>query len=697
MENHSNGHSTPRISRRKWLATMGAVGVTLAAGTFPANKSFGEISDKRKTICECDLILDNISKVAALDSSSLAGNRIIRILSWHPSAPSNHFDQARGGGVFVYESTRPKADHNGGTILSLTMPFTGNVEQYLNRVGDTDPSGTGCLVRLAEGPVSVRWFGAVGDGISNDRASVQAAVDFVGQLGGGSVYTPTGTYKVIPESDQYACIWIPYSHIEMYGDGEASVIFTTQDAHVPIHVSPERNLTVNSIAGEVTGFSLQHMCIRGTGTFTYFALAKGRGVLLRKVKDVIVSNNFIYGMSMIGICAEHGNGNFLVSNNIVENCKYTAINYNGRCAQSIISNNICSGSDANVNSVSIQASGHCLVTGNTVFGSISNFSNCGGIMWGEGPYHGIGTISNNLIKHCRFGIKTVFHGPCNILGNTIINCRTTSGIVLVGTTGTGMQVASTDNLVSGNTVINCFPSQIETSAARSQIHGNKLVHIPNPVSPSLNTEPDFIQDVRPAIGIRTSIDDCSITCNDIDGSIRGIVVREGKRLGVIEGNDIRNTAGELIVWEAAELSGTYVAMHASVPTRTSTGNGTYIAQIWSAGKPSQGFWETGTIWNRVPLQAGLSRGEAVIHSAATLTAASAAGGEVILSVVSAAGIAPSSGNIIGVRLDNKTFHWCSVTAVTGNAINLSAAIPSGRSVASSAPVVYQQWISIGDL
>lgn len=44
-------------------------------------------------------------------------------------------------------------------------------------------------------PVNVLDYGAVGDGIANDSAAIQAAIDYVESIGGGLVYFPNGTYK----------------------------------------------------------------------------------------------------------------------------------------------------------------------------------------------------------------------------------------------------------------------------------------------------------------------------------------------------------------------------------------------------------------------------------------------------------------------------------------------------------------------
>lgn len=49
---------------------------------------------------------------------------------------------------------------------------------------------------LADTIVSVKDFGAVGDGVTDDTAAIQAAIDAVYAAGGGKVYLPAGTYIV---------------------------------------------------------------------------------------------------------------------------------------------------------------------------------------------------------------------------------------------------------------------------------------------------------------------------------------------------------------------------------------------------------------------------------------------------------------------------------------------------------------------
>ncbi|HOT83615.1 MAG TPA: glycosyl hydrolase family 28-related protein, partial [Candidatus Defluviicoccus seviourii] len=75
------------------------------------------------------------------------------------------------GGVFCWDSGATDAD-NGATIIAKAS------------------SGIGRWKRLQTGAVNVRWFGAKGDGTTDDTAAFTAA------LSAGSVWVPNGTYRI---------------------------------------------------------------------------------------------------------------------------------------------------------------------------------------------------------------------------------------------------------------------------------------------------------------------------------------------------------------------------------------------------------------------------------------------------------------------------------------------------------------------
>jgi len=57
-------------------------------------------------------------------------------------------------------------------------------------------SPTGSWKRVHSGPTNVRWFGAKGDGTTNDTAAIQAAIDELALGAGGELYFPPGYYRI---------------------------------------------------------------------------------------------------------------------------------------------------------------------------------------------------------------------------------------------------------------------------------------------------------------------------------------------------------------------------------------------------------------------------------------------------------------------------------------------------------------------
>lgn len=88
-----------------------------------------------------------------------------------------------------------------------TKDANGNIKKFANT--DTTgiassvqftQAGTGAVQRTVESKlqdvVSVKDFGAVGNGVADDTLAINRATKYVANLGGGTVYYPPGTYKI---------------------------------------------------------------------------------------------------------------------------------------------------------------------------------------------------------------------------------------------------------------------------------------------------------------------------------------------------------------------------------------------------------------------------------------------------------------------------------------------------------------------
>lgn len=114
-------------------------------------------------------------------------------------------DSLRGGGTFRFRSSVAKSSHNGITVISPTVPFDGattNTLSFLSGTGETDPSGTGCWVRVLKNSwLETAMAGCVIDNAFDDAPLCQK----LHNIGYHVEYTP-GYYNfgssVIPKPGQ---------------------------------------------------------------------------------------------------------------------------------------------------------------------------------------------------------------------------------------------------------------------------------------------------------------------------------------------------------------------------------------------------------------------------------------------------------------------------------------------------------------
>lgn len=191
-----------------------------------------------------------------------------------------------GGGQFYWDSASVEAD-NGGTIIQVTGITTGRWKRIVNT-----------------STISIKWFGCRGDGVTNDSAALNKAIDtFANDLVGGGVdlLFPKGTYIL-------GDIKIPRG-ITLFANQEAkdNVI-----AHVPTVVKPAPGATY-IFEFEATS---KNSCIKGLyidadweNNLTLTAAIKFAGTFNR------LEGNNINACPQYAVYSTAG-GSYIVDNNI---------------------------------------------------------------------------------------------------------------------------------------------------------------------------------------------------------------------------------------------------------------------------------------------------------------------------------------------------------------------------------------------
>jgi hypothetical protein len=106
-----------------------------------------------------------------LGFAETAPERVVYVLGYYQPGDG-------GEGAFRWESASTLPEDAGLVVASRADPTQG---RWLRAVSDS---------------VNVRWFGARGDGVTEDSAAIQAALDAVVAAGGGRVVVPTGVYAL---------------------------------------------------------------------------------------------------------------------------------------------------------------------------------------------------------------------------------------------------------------------------------------------------------------------------------------------------------------------------------------------------------------------------------------------------------------------------------------------------------------------
>lgn len=376
----------------------------------------------------------NISALEAATSTSLPQTQCY-VLGYSTTADG-------GEGIFV---VGPTATANGGTIIN-------------------DTSGRSWYRDTGAGIWSVKWFGATGDGTTDDTAAIQSSENAAstGTLG-QSLFFPPGIYQINSTGIQKK------GSVSWQGASAGSVALRL------ISGTPANGLVFGN---DLDLFVVQDMS---------FDLTNGSGsetvLLFNGCSNYTVNRCDIHGVFMFGIGHDAG-GNFTFSNNVItlttavntQNQGIVVSTAGGVVVGGLIDNNVLTNTAMDIGGASItisnnyvenwkfgagittEVSVNCFdlaITNNTCIngaGTDVNATNCLGIEnWAPRSV----IIGNTCAGNAGDGIDCGGQNS-TVVGNTCFN----NGQIV----GSGIVVRYTSSTVNGNystiTGNNCFDSQI---------------------------------------------------------------------------------------------------------------------------------------------------------------------------------------------------------------------------------------------
>lgn len=357
-----------------------------------------------------------------------------------------YYTPGDGGGGLFYWDTNSTEEDDGGIIIETSLTVL-----------------SGRWTRSFTGAVNVKWFGAKGNGVTDDTNALQKAID-----SDISVYLPEGLFLIsfglnISKS------------IDFYGAGKNSVIFTNLNSFSLLFISSDniKIYNLSFVGGADNENSSQFAIVTDTSGVKnlkicncYFGLSlsgkslnngikiddnttdvkitdnffenligivsgTGYGVLCGDVSHIIVSNNTFSaseGRGRHGVYLSAGSSNSIVSNNFIKDFSLAGITVYSQGAQPYCKDILINGNyveNCSIGSVSddgaISIFARCeniTISNNIVLNSGANGVSINGIS--AYPIYNF-SIKNNTIKNSgRIGIDIIATSKVDIVGNTII-------------------------------------------------------------------------------------------------------------------------------------------------------------------------------------------------------------------------------------------------------------------------------------
>ena len=410
-----------------------------------------------------------------------------------------------------------------------------------------DPAGTGAVSTTVQAKlrqtVSVKDFGAIGNGVADDTTAIQNAITSLSGAG-GSILFPYGTYKII------SAITLT-SNLDLVGDGKPTLNSTVAGQNI-FSGNATNNVSITNLKFNGTGSATTPLNSVGGNAATSTGL-----VTIVSATDITISQcefgNFYNGLSLLNVQRAQVTNNYvhdwLVYGILGSLSDNLSVDYNKiiGCDQTGASN----------------AYG-VMITGNTAGGNPSSANSISfNTIWDIPSWDGIMThdcdalkIVGNDIRNVRCGIDA-----SSVTGATIDNVQIANNYIKGTTTdtwsGTGafmagilFQGSSVSTLAgSVNIIGNIIDSFFQMTG--SPTYAGNPGHISGGLCEYINIVGNTIQNAgqvgstAPGIYISGQTDRININGNTVQGTMSAGVIRfasvsSGKVVSIV-GNTLEQT------------------------------------------------------------------------------------------------------------------------------------------------------------
>lgn len=451
-------------------------------------------------------------------------------------------------GVPVFDSATSARVVPATTLIVLDdLVFTQNGLGAVNRTATS---------KMRE-PVSVKDFGAIGDGITDDTGSIQTALD----SGAIAIYLPSGTYIVSS---------IVANQVKLFGEGiikwkdnTSSPMITLNGDGCSLHgiVLDGNALGQTSSTAMVVTTSAENLvvenCTFKNGRYKAFLsdVANSPGIAIR--------NNLFIDWGTITSCdvVSFRSPRFIASGNRFENigdghCIRTGL-LSGDPTTTPVSNGTIVG-NVFYNTLHVGVTCELYTQGLSITGNTFDTLNAGVKIESSGGTQFDITIDGNVFKNLDgSGVGT----SLNLTGNNVIFSnnivRDCAGVCDVGD----------NSVVSGNTFDNCGDVASATSAIRATtsafskavVTGNIVINSPYRAieggADSIITNNVIKNTGDRAINLGGA-DRARVAQNIIDGCTYGIIANSTSNDLFISGNDVRNAS--VLAYSITDTSTAYI-------------------------------------------------------------------------------------------------------------------------------------------